>query len=69
MMKDAAQQKVKAWLAPYTIEVLKIVLRLYRIMRKIIFVAGFIFIFMLILSFTDYPYYAYHWLGDRKSVV
>lgn len=63
MMKDAAQQKVKAWLAPYTIEVLKIVLRLYRIMRKIIFVAGFIFIFMLILSFTDYPYYAYHWLG------
>lgn len=63
MMKDAAQQKVKAWLGSYKNKVLKIVLCMNKVVRKIIFVAGCIFIFMLILSFTDYPYFAYHWLG------
>ncbi|PKP54192.1 MAG: hypothetical protein CVT92_00090 [Bacteroidetes bacterium HGW-Bacteroidetes-1] len=38
----------------------------FGILKKIIFGLGLIFGFMLILSFTEYPYLAYHWLGTNQ---
>ncbi|MDO8896690.1 MAG: YdcF family protein [Bacteroidales bacterium] len=39
---------------------------LYKYFRKIIYITGWIFVVMIALSFTDYPYLAYHWLGTSK---
>ncbi|MBS4062818.1 MAG: YdcF family protein [Bacteroidetes bacterium] len=39
---------------------------LYKYIRKVIYATGWIFAIMLTLSFTDYPYLAYHWLGTNK---
>ncbi len=39
---------------------------LYQYLRKIIYITGWIFIVMIALSFTDYPYLVYHWLGTSK---
>lgn len=34
-------------------------------MRVFIGISGLIALFMLAISFTDYPYYAYHWTGNK----
>jgi uncharacterized SAM-binding protein YcdF (DUF218 family) len=39
---------------------------IFKFFKKIIYISGWIFIVMLVLSFTDYPYLAYHWLGTSK---
>jgi uncharacterized SAM-binding protein YcdF (DUF218 family) len=62
-MKDEAQQTMKRIKEVLANSFPKIICRLVTILKKVVLVAGFIFLIMLALSFTDYPYHAYHWLG------
>lgn len=39
---------------------------LFKYLRIIVYISGWIFVTMLVLSFTDYPYLIYHWLGTSK---
>ncbi len=44
----------------------QILLRLFKIF---VFALGITFLMMIILSFTDYPYLVYHWLGTHNSEI
>ncbi len=35
--------------------------------RRLILFSGFVFLVLLVVSFTTWPYYAYHWLGTSLS--
>lgn len=41
--------------------------RLTAISHKFVFGMGLIALVFVVLSFTDYPYYAYHWLGTANA--
>ncbi len=51
----------------FVIEVKKILLIIWRFIRGIIYATGIFFILLVALSFTDYPYNAYHWLGTSLT--
>lgn len=40
-----------------------------KLFKALIFIAGISFILMIVLSFTDYPYMTYHWLGTHNSEI
>jgi len=40
-----------------------------KVFRILIFSLGITFLMMIILSFTDYPYLVYHWLGTHNSEI
>lgn len=42
---------------------------IFKIFRTIILGLGITFLIMIILSFTDYPYLVYHWLGTHNSEI
>lgn len=42
---------------------------LLRVGKRIVTVSGLLFVFFVFLSFTDIPYYAYHYLGTCNSKV
>lgn len=41
----------------------------FRICKSMILIVGVLSFLMIVLSFTDYPYNAYHWLGTEKSEI
>lgn len=40
---------------------------IFKLFKTLIFFLGITFLLMLIFSFTDYPYWVYHWLGTDNS--
>jgi uncharacterized SAM-binding protein YcdF (DUF218 family) len=51
------------------IEIKRIGKFLLKFVKRLIFSLGIIFLTMIILSFTDYPYHVYHWLGTHNSEI
>jgi uncharacterized SAM-binding protein YcdF (DUF218 family) len=45
----------------------KILIRLLKYFRRLLEVLGGVFLVAIILSFTDYPYYAYYYLGTHNT--
>lgn len=43
--------------------------RLTSLFRKFMFGMGLVALVFVLLSFTDYPYYAYHWLGTANAKI
>ncbi|HLN74654.1 MAG: YdcF family protein [Methylococcaceae bacterium] len=41
--------------------------RLWKVMRSILAALGIIFLILLIISFTTWPFWGYYWLGTSKS--
>jgi uncharacterized SAM-binding protein YcdF (DUF218 family) len=43
--------------------------RLASLFHKFVFGMGLVALVFVVLSFTDYPYYAYHWLGTANAKI
>jgi uncharacterized SAM-binding protein YcdF (DUF218 family) len=46
-----------------------VLFRAWKLLRSVLLGFGFIFFILLILSFTTWPYWAYHWLGTSQSEI
>lgn len=42
---------------------------LLKLLKRLLIVSGIVFLLMIVLSFTDYPYDVYHWLGTTRSEI
>ncbi|MFP4469417.1 MAG: YdcF family protein [Bacteroidales bacterium] len=42
---------------------------LFMLMKVLVVSAGILFLGMIVLSFTDYPYNVYHWLGTHEAKI
>lgn len=42
---------------------------LLKFLKRLTIVSGMVFLLMIVLSFTDYPYDIYHWLGTSRSEI
>lgn len=43
--------------------------RLWKVMRSILAAFGILFLILLIISFTTWPFWGYYWLGTSKSKI
>jgi uncharacterized SAM-binding protein YcdF (DUF218 family) len=42
-------------------------IQIFRLLRRILVLSGFLFILLVVLAFTTLPYWGYHWLGTSRS--